>query len=47
MRFMEGMIVGGLLATGATLMYTNNYNKTNPKKMMKKGKQLVKKMGIM
>lgn len=43
MKFMEGMIIGGIIATGATLMYTNN----NPKRMMKKGKQLVKKMGIM
>lgn len=47
MRFMEGMILGGILATGATLIYTNNYNKTNPKKMMKKGKQFVRKMGLM
>lgn len=47
MRFMEGMILGGILATGATLIYTNNYNRTNPKKMMKKGKQFVRKMGLM
>lgn len=46
MRFMEGVIVGGLLATGAALICTNNYNKINTKKMMKKGKQFVRKMGI-
>lgn len=46
MKFVEGMIIGGILATGATLMYTNNYNKANTKKMMKKGRQFVKKMGI-
>lgn len=43
MKFMEGMIIGGIIATGATLMYTSS----NPKRMIKKGKQLVKKMGIM
>ena len=46
MRFMEGIIVGSLLATGATLLCTNNYNIVNAKKMMKKGKQFVRKMGI-
>ena len=44
MRFMEGMIFGGIIATGATLMYTNNYKTT--KKIMKKGKQFAKKMGL-
>ena len=46
MKFMEGMIIGGILFTGATLMYTNS-NKGMSKKMMKKGRQFAKKMGIM
>lgn len=46
MRFMEGMIVGGILATGAVVMYNNNFNKMATKKAMKKGKQFVKKMGL-
>ena len=46
MKFMEGMIVGGLLATGAVVMYNNNFNKMSAKKAMKKGKQFVRKMGL-
>ena len=45
MKFMEGMILGGIIATGATLMYKNNSNSS--KKMIKKGRQFVRKMGIM
>ena len=47
MKFMEGVIVGGLIATGATLVYANNCNKINSKKMMKKGKQFARKMGLL
>lgn len=43
MKFVQGMLIGGMVAAGVTLMYTNN---TNPKKMIKKGKQFVRKMGI-
>lgn len=46
MKFMEGMLVGGMVATGITLMYTNNFNKNYPKKMIKKGRQFIRKMGI-
>lgn len=45
MRFMEGMFLGGMLATGATMLYFNK-NKMEPKKMMKKGKQFIRKMGL-
>ena len=44
MKFTKGMIIGGMLAAGAMLMYSDSIN---TKKIMKKGKQLVKKMGIM
>ena len=43
MKFTKGMIIGGMLAAGAMLMYSYS---VNTKKIMKKGKQLVKKMGI-
>lgn len=46
MKFMQGMLIGGIVATGITLMYSNNSSATNPKKMIKKGKQFVRKMGI-
>lgn len=44
MKFIKGMIIGGMITAGITMMYNDNY--MNKKKMMKKGKQLVKKMGI-
>ena len=47
MKFMHGVLIGGMIATGVTLMYTSNLNQMSGKKMMKKGKQFAKKMGIM
>ena len=46
MKFAKGLLVGGLITTGLIMMY-NDTNKINTNKMMKKGKQFAKKMGIM
>lgn len=45
MKFVKGVVIGGLLVTGAAMMYTE-MGKTSKKRMMKKGRQMVKKMGI-
>lgn len=47
MRFVEGVLVGGLLAMGATYVCNEMLTKNDTKKMMKKGKQFVRKMGLM
>ena len=44
MKFAKGMIIGSMITAGIMMMYTDNMN---TKKMMKKGKQLARKMGIM
>lgn len=44
MKFVKGMVIGGLVSAGIAMMYTDGMNK---KKMMKKGKQIAKKMGIL
>lgn len=44
MKFAKGMIVGGMITAGIMMMYTDSMD---TKKMMKKGKQLIRKMGIM
>lgn len=46
MKFMKGMIIGGMATVGALMMYNEMSNKTK-KQMMKKGKQFAKKMGIL
>lgn len=46
MKFIKGMILGGIISTGVAMMYTDGMGSTK-KKMMKKGKSLAKKMGIM
>lgn len=46
MKFVKGAIIGGLVATGIYMVYSENENNAR-KKMMKKGKQFAKKMGIM
>ncbi len=45
MKFMKGMIIGTALAAGVTFMY--NEGMMNKKKIMKRGRQLAKRMGMM
>jgi len=45
MKFMKGMIIGGAATIGAMMMY-NEMSSRNKKKIMKKGKKLIRKMGI-
>ena len=45
MRFTKGIIIGSMITAGVMMMYKDNDMDT--KKMMKKGKQWMKKMGIM
>ena len=46
MKFTKGLLLGGLITTGLIMMYGDK-NMMNKNKMMKKGKQFAKKMGIM
>ena len=46
MKFVKGVVIGGLLTTGLIMMYSES-DKMNKKKLMKKGKQFAKKMGMM
>lgn len=45
MKFLKGIMIGGLVATGMFMIYSENENKAK-KKMIKKGRQFIKKMGI-
>ena len=47
MKFIKGLVIGGLISTGMMMMWSDNNGHMNTKKMAKKGKQLVKKMGIL
>ncbi len=46
MSFVKGMLVGGMLSAGIALICADGMC-DNKKKMMKKGKQLVRKLGMM
>ena len=46
MKFTKGLLVSGLITTGLIMMY-NDANLKNKNKMIKKGKQYAKKMGIL
>ena len=46
MKFIKGVIVGTMISAGAMMMYAENTG-MNKKKVMKKGKQIAKRMGIM
>jgi len=43
MKFVKGMIIGTMVAAGVAMMY--NDGMMNKKRMMKRGKQLAKKLG--
>lgn len=45
MKFVKGIIIGGIITTGVMMMY-NEGEMVNKRKIVKKGKQLVKKLGI-
>ena len=47
MKFTKGLLVGGLVTAGLLMMYSESdmMNKKK-KKMIKKGKQFAKKMGV-
>ena len=45
MKFIKGIIMGTVISAGAVMMY-NEMSEKNKRKIMKKGKQLAKKMGI-
>lgn len=46
MKFIKGVMIGGLLTTGLVMLYSET-GMMNKKTMMKKGRQMAKKMGIM
>ena len=45
MKFIKGAMIGSLVATGIFMVYSESENNTR-KKMMKKGKSVAKKLGI-
>ncbi len=46
MKFVKGMLIGTMVSAGIAMMYMESTNRTK-KTIMKKGKQVAKKMGIM
>ncbi len=46
MKFVKGMIIGTMVSAGLAMMYMESTNGTK-RSIMKKGKQMAKKMGIM
>ena len=46
MKFVKGIMIGGLITTGLIMIYAES-DMMNKKKVMKKGKQFARKMGIM
>ena len=45
MKFVKGMMIGGLITTGVIMMWIEN--EMTKKKITKKGKKLAKRIGIM
>ena len=46
MKFIEGMLVGSMVTVGVAMFCTDWISKSDTKKMMKKGKQFARKMGL-
>ena len=46
MKFVKGMVIGTMVSAGIAMMYMESSNRTK-RNLMKKGKQVARKMGIM
>lgn len=46
MKFVKGMLIGGIVTAGIAMMYAETMDH-NKRKMMRKGKQFAKRIGIM
>lgn len=46
MKFVKGMIMGGILTAGVAMVYAETMEESK-RKMMKKGKKLARRMGIL
>ena len=46
MKFIKGVMIGELITTGMIMMYSEASNQTK-KKVMKKGRNVLKKIGVM
>lgn len=46
MKFVKGMIIGGMVSAGAMMVYKEMSGK-NKKQMIRKGRQFARKMGIL
>ena len=46
MKFVKGMLIGGIVTAGIAMMYAETMGESK-RKMMKKGKQLARRMGMM
>ena len=46
MKFVKGILVGSMLTAGIAMVYADSMG-LDKNKMMKKGKKLIKKMGMM
>ena len=44
MKFFKGMVIGTMVAAGIAMMY--NDGMMNKRRMMRRGKQLAKKLGV-
>ena len=44
MKFVKGLVVGSLVSTGIMMMFNDT---NNTKKMIKKGRQFVRRLGVM
>ena len=45
MKFMKGVMLGTMLTAGAVMMYSDSFE-NGRKKIVRKGKQIIKKMGF-
>ncbi len=46
MKFVKGMLIGGIVTAGIAMMYAETMGESK-RKMMRKGKQLARRMGMM
>jgi len=47
MKFVKGIIIGSVVGVSLAMMYSDNMHMINKRKVLKRGRQFGKKIGIM
>jgi uncharacterized protein (DUF697 family) len=46
MKFLKGVVIGGVISAGLALAYTDAFHNVNKKRLIRQGKRIARKIGM-